>query len=182
MGLTGQWRHERAAREAEIEEIVNLHREEGLKRIMNEATTLAQTKKLEDELGAEAERMRNSMLDEFDELFISRLLASDPDDTLRRLAANMVSEKYQLSRIHTKHSRVETERDCLADRVPKAVYGWKNAVLEWQEKELRRLMTDAAANNDSDRVNSILTELMELRGKVTALAKYLGERIVLPRK
>lgn len=182
MGLTDQWRHERAAKEAEVEEIVNRHREEGVKRIMNEATTLAQTKKLEDELGAEIENMRNSILDEFDELFISRLLASDPDDTLRRLAANMVSEKYQLSRIHTKHSKVETERDCLADRVPKAVYGWKNAVLEWQEKELRRLMTDAAANNDSDRVNSILTELMELRGKVTALAKYLGERIVLPRK
>ncbi|MDE5913418.1 MAG: DNA primase [Muribaculaceae bacterium] len=182
MGLTDQWRHERAAKEAEVEEIVNRHREEGVKRIMNEATTLAQTKKLEDELGAEIENMRNSMLDEFDELFISRLLASDPDDTLRRLAANMVSEKYQLSRIHTKHSKVETERDCLADRVPKAVYGWKNAVLKWQEKELRRLMTDAAANNDSDRVNSILTELMELRGKVTALAKYLGERIVLPRK
>lgn len=149
---------------------------------MNEATTIAQTKKLEDELATECEEMRARLLDEFDELFISRRLASDPDDTLRKLVANLVSEKYQLSRIHTKHSRVETERECLADRVPKAVYGWKNAVLEWHEKELRRRMTETAAANDSTQVNVLLTELMELRGKVATLAKYLGERIVLPRK
>lgn len=182
MNLTAQWNMERVMRQAEIEDVVAKHRAEGLQCIMNEATTIAQTKKLGDELATECEEMRARLLDEFDELFISRRLASDPDDTLRKLVANLVSEKYQLSRIHTKHSRVETERECLADRVPKAVYGWKNAVLEWHEKELRRRMTETAAANDSTQVNVLLTELMELRGKVATLAKYLGERIVLPRK
>ncbi len=182
LALLGPWESESAAKRAEIETMRTHMMQEGFDRIAAEGASVARIRKLEEELKQRVDAECDAQFAEFAELYISHRLASDPDNTLRRLAADLVSEKYVLSKIHTKHSNVETERDCLADRLPKAVYGWKSAVLEWREKELRAVMTKAAADGDSALVNSLLEERMQIRRLVADLAKYLGERIVLPRK
>lgn len=51
-----------------------------------------------------------------------------------------------------------------------------------QGKELRADLAKAVADNDHDRVLQLMTEQQQLRQIIADLAKYLGERIVLPRR
>lgn len=180
--LRTTWEQESEQKRKEIEQTRARLTREGTDRIASEVSSIAQAKTMEEELRKHIDAQCSAEFMNFAELFISRRLASDPNDRIRRLAADLVSEKYVLSKIHTKHSHVETERECLRDRLPKAVYGWKNAVLEWQEKELRQVLAEAVASGDQEKVNELLAERIRLRKLVADLAKYLGERIVLPRK
>ncbi len=134
-GLQESWRTERHTRQMQLQAESESGFRTGMDMISRDARTVIEAQKMESDLKARTEAYINDGLADFDELFISRALASDPDDTVRKLVTTLVSEKYVLSKIHTKHSRIETERDCLQDRVPKSVYGWKNAVLECREKE-----------------------------------------------
>ena len=181
-GLQESWRTERHTRQMQLQAESESGFRTGMDMISRDARTVIEAQKMESDLKARTEAYINDGLADFDELFISRALASDPDDTVRKLVTTLVSEKYVLSKIHTKHSRIETERDCLQDRVPKSVYGWKNAVLECREKELRADPAKAVADNDHDRVLQLMTEQQQLRQIIADLAKYLGERIVLPRR
>ena len=181
-GLQESWRTERHTRQMQLQAESESGFRTGMDMISRDARTVIEAQKMESDLKARTEAYINDGLADFDELFISRALASAPDDTVRKLVTTLVSEKYVLSKIHTKHSRIETERDCLQDRVPKSVYGWKNAVLECREKELRADLAKAVADNDHDRVLQLMTEQQQLRQIIADLAKYLGERIVLPRR
>ncbi len=181
-GLQESWRTERHTRQMQLQAESESGFRTGMDMIRRDARTVIEAQKMESDLKARTEAYINDGLADFDELFISRALASDPDDTVRKLVTTLVSEKYVLSKIHTKHSRIETERDCLQDRVPKSVYGWKNAVLECREKELRADLAKAVADNDHARVLKLMTEQQQLRQIIADLAKYLGERIVLPRR
>lgn len=181
-GLQESWRTERHTRHMQLQAESESGFRTGMDMIRRDARTVIEAQKMESDLKVRTEAYINDGLADFDELFISRALASDPDDTVRKLVTTLVSEKYVLSKIHTKHSRIETERDCLQDRVPKSVYGWKNAVLECREKELRTDLAKAVADNDHDRVLQLMTEQQQLRQIIADLAKYLGERIVLPRR
>lgn len=124
-GLQESWRTERHTRQMQLQAESESGFRTGMDMIRRDARTVIEAQKMESDLKARTEAYINDGLADFDELFISRALASDPDDTVRKLVTTLVSEKYVLSKIHTKHSRIETERDCLQDRVPKSVYGWK---------------------------------------------------------
>lgn len=126
-------------------------------------------------MAEEAEAAYTSTLAAEAEHFLTRNLGADPDEAVRSLCTTFISEKYVLSKIHTKASHVETERDLLVDRVPRAICGLKIAILQWQEKELR------ASLSGSDRPGEILVQLQQLGRVIGELARYLGERIVLPR-
>ncbi|MDE7388820.1 MAG: DNA primase [Muribaculaceae bacterium] len=182
LNLIENWRNERETYLSELDGERRRMLREGYDRIAAEATSVAQTQPLEQKLNEEVEAAISASLAEFDELYLSRHLASDPDDTVRRMSADLVSDKYVLSKIHSKHSHVETERECLADRVPKAVYGWKNAVLEWRQREMRAELAAAQAAGDDAKVMALMAEQLQMRTLVMDLAKYLGERIVLPKR
>ena len=110
------------------------------------------------------------------ERFLTTILGADPDNDVRRLATAFGSEKYVLSKIHTKGTHIPPERDQIGNRVPRATCGLKIAILQWREKELR-----AALAADPSSARQTLEELQGIRAIIAELARYLGERIVLPR-
>ena len=182
MALRELWPEASARQSATIEADVAKMMDDGTERIRQAATTVSQTKKLEEELQQRVADFRQAAMLDFAELFIARELSAVQDATMRRIISDLVSDRYVLSKIHTKHSRVDEERDCLTDRVPKAVYGWKNAVLVWREKQLRADLQQAVAAGEKERMMEIMARQIETRRLINELAKYLGERIVLPRK
>lgn len=131
----------------------------------------------EEEVNALAGDIKKNALADAAERFITRALGADPDVQVRSLATSFVSEKYVLSKIHTKASQIPSERELLADRVPKAVYGLKIATLQWREKELRAGLAGLSGTEAA----AILAELQNIREIISQLAHYLGERIVLPK-
>ena len=92
----------------------------------------------------------------------------------------MVSEKYQLSKIHTKFQKVETEEERLAELVPRALFELKNAIVCMNIKKLRDEIKKAGKEKDTVRITELMSEITVLNGVKAALAKQLGERIISP--
>lgn len=135
--------------------------------------------------------VRSRAQDDYDEAltsaamnYIFKRLGSSPDDDVRRLSTELVSEKHQLSKIHTKYSKIETEKDRLVELVPMAVYNMMEAMLEWQilelTEEIRRVYS--VPNPDFGLITSLMKKNSELNDTKKEFAKMLGERILSPRK
>lgn len=175
MALREAWADERPGAERDADAVRAATLEQGRERILQSAGTVEAIKRREQEIDDEADAARAAALADAAGRFLVKTLGADPDSRVRSLTTTFVSEKYVLSRIHTKAARVESERDLLVDRVPRAVFGLKIAILQWQEKELRASL--AGAENPAE----ILAQLQDQRKIIAELARYLGERIVLPR-
>ncbi len=119
---------------------------------------------------------------EFDNNFLERFFTTHPDTDISLLAVDLVSEKYQLSKIHTKFQKIETESDRLWELIPRAIDELKYAILEQNIKQVQAQIKEAAKNQD----NALVTELMgvnvELNQLRSLLAKQIGERIVSPKQ
>ena len=72
-------------------------------------------------------------------------------------------------------------QDRLNELVPRAIYELKDAILECQLRAVRLKIKQIGAGND-DELRTLLTKTMELQQLKGEFAKYLGERIVAPRK
>lgn len=96
-----------------------------------------------------------------------------------RLAANLMSDKYQLSKYHTKYRELEQEEDKLAQIVPREVFAMKDAHIRLQIKELEAKLKKLQGENDMEQIIGIMSEMSRLNQIKGLLAKELGERIVL---
>lgn len=120
----------------------------------------------------------NQRLNDFAEHYIEQRLCSCDNDDIRRLATELVSERHKLSKIHSKYSKVETERDRLIELVPRAVYELLYGILEFDIKETERNLT---ATSDTAVIRMLMQKYIELKRTQQEFAKFLGERIVAPR-
>ncbi len=64
-------------------------------------------------------------LQTFESNFLERYFTTYPDTQISLLAVDLVSDKYQLSKVHTKYQKVETESDRLWELIPRAIYELK---------------------------------------------------------
>ncbi|MDE6279656.1 MAG: DNA primase [Paramuribaculum sp.] len=155
--------------------------EEGYDKIRATATGMADIEKQEKELEQEVDRRIADEIDMAACNFAQHSMLSDPDDTVRKLSTELAAERYQLSRIHTKYSHVETERERLSTLVPRAVYELKYAQVELSIKKAGHELRLAQASGDNDAIMTVMQQLIELNDVKKLLAKYLGERIVSAR-
>ena len=110
--------------------------------------------------------------------YVSRTLCSSPDDEVRRLSTELSIDRYHLSKVHTKHTKVESERESLIRLVPRAISELKGAILEMMIHDLQtRLRENPDAGNDVE----LLREMMRLTALRSEFARNLGERTITPR-
>ena len=98
---------------------------------------------------------------------------------MSRLAANLISEKYQLSKYHTKYRELETEEEKLDSLVLRELYGFKDAYILSQIKEVQAQIKEAQTKGDMDQVFELMKKLTRLNEIKNVLSKELGERIIL---
>ena len=156
----------------------------GIAKIKAEAIDLSDIHRLELELKQRVEKELHDMRNNFESMYMVKALASSPDDTVRRIASDLADEKHRLSKIHTKFSAVETERDRLKDLVPMAYYNLQEAIIELRIRELRRqIQTECAVTPRNDaKVLELMAKQAEYNEMKKELARYLGERIIAPKK
>ncbi len=176
-----------AARDRSEERIEQERREmwdRGVAEIRDSGCSVADIDRREKELQARCDEMVAQARDEVAQHFIEKQLASCDDDEIRRLTTDLVSDRYQLSKIHTKHAHIETEEERLYSLVERAVYELKDAVLECQQRSIRRKIKDLCSQEGYN--PSEVLALMQENKRVTEIkaeyAKFLGERIVAPRR
>jgi DNA primase len=112
-----------------------------------------------------------------------RHFLSHADPEISRLASELISDRYHLSKIHAKilgedlddkDSRL-LEQNLLNFQVPRATTELKNAYVLQQIKEIKEKMKQG----DPDDSVSLITQLKQLQEIKKVLSKELGERIVL---
>lgn len=176
---TNQWPEQRQQKLAQIKADKERAMAEGHDRIRREAKDLAEIEVMEQQLVEETDRNCAAAFEEFSCRFLEDAFLSDPEDDVRRLATELVAEKYQLSKMHTKYAHVETERERIGDLVQRGLYELKFVILEENIEILNSRLKDK--NIDSEKMQEMMTELYEMYTLKSQLAKMLGDRIVNPR-
>ena len=82
-----------------------------------------------------------------------------PNEKVNQLAADILSEPYQLSRLY---GNVETEKDKLIETVPKDVNKYKLKKVEELIKENFKELSEAQNKNDDEIINSLQRKSMKL--------------------
>lgn len=156
----------------------------GEERIRKEVTDMRNIEKEERFLIENADAIYQETMRSFSASYIEKHLTSHPDSTIRDITLQLVSEKHTLSKVHTKYSKVETEEERLNDLVPRAFYEYLDAIYECKIKGVQKRMKSMSSDveHNMDDIKNLMQELVELNNVRSELSKYLGERILNPRK
>ena len=106
-----------------------------------------------------------------------------PSSKVSKLASDLLSDRYQLSNIHSKILGEEVgdkssrllEQNHLSNFVPRATTELKNAYVMQKIDEVKKELK----TSNHDRFSELITQLKQLQDIKKVLAKELGERIVL---
>ena len=109
----------------------------------------------------------------------SRYFLSHSNPDVSKLAANLLSDKYQLSKYHTKYREIEEEKDRLESFVLRDLYALKDAYIINRIKDTQQKLKEAQKEKNMDKSIELMKELSNLNSIKSALAKELGERIIL---
>ncbi len=182
--LRDEWPQARSRADERIDQERREMWDRGVAEIRDSGCSVADIDRREKELQARCDEMVADARNAVAQHFIEKQLASCDDDEIRRLTTDLVSDRYQLSKIHTKHAHIETEEERLYSLVERAVYELKDAVLECQQRSIRRKIKDLCSQPGYN--PSEVLALMQENKRVTEIkaefAKFLGERIVAPRR
>lgn len=103
------------------------------------------------------------------------------------LAVELISERYELSRIYGKQNisenvrteaKMPTDADRLADLVPQLVYELQLTIVKERQTYIRYALKHAQENGQEGEVMELLREDMQLKQVEQQLCKLLGNRII----
>lgn len=117
----------------------------------------------------------------------SRYFLAHPEPEISRITADILSDKYQLSKVHIKQfgENAKKEDTPLAEEkhlyknVPRVLTELKDAYITKRIFEIKEEMAARQKENDWDAAISLMQQLKELEEIKKTLAKILGERIIL---
>jgi DNA primase len=92
----------------------------------------------------------------------------------------LISEEYELSKIHSRFQVVVEEKDRLHYLVPQFLEELKWKIVKEELAELRSKLKIAEQNKDESTLRDLLEEIKILQELDKELARSLGERIITP--
>ena len=101
-----------------------------------------------------------------------------PNQEISILAADLQSDRYQLSKYHSKGQKILNDEEILFDIVPHIINDLKNDFITRKMDDIKTQMKIATINNDSDRVLDLMKQFQNLSKIQNLLAKELGDRTV----
>lgn len=116
-----------------------------------------------------------------DEGFVAhRYFLAHPDPEISRLSADLIDNRYQLSKYHSKTQTLVSEAERLVELVPMLMVNFKSAIVTEEVRHLRQALQDPAVVNDEEKCNNVMKRYMEMREIQNTMARRLGDRVVLP--
>jgi DNA primase len=100
------------------------------------------------------------------------------DPNISKLAVDLSTDKYIVSKIHSRHKQIPKEEKKLFDLVPYVVINYKNALLQNRMDEINASIREAERNGELERVIEKMKELAVYTQKKKAIAPLLRERII----
>lgn len=117
----------------------------------------------------------------------ARYFMSHSDENISKLATEMLSDRYQLSKIHAKalgedHNDQKSkllEQNSLEELIPRTTTELKNAYVMQQISVVMKKIKEAQKADDFETIMELLQERKKLEEIKKILAKMLGEQVIL---
>lgn len=178
LSLLPEFKTESEKKAVELEQTKKELEREEIERIRTQFDNIDDIRQAEDSMKERIGQRIETELAEFKTDFLERHLCSDPDEDIRKITLELVTEKAQLSKLHTKYAKIESDYDRLSELVPQSLLVWKDAILDLQIKHIRAKINDSANSpEDTENLMKQISELQQLRSR---LAKHMGERVIIP--
>lgn len=180
--LTENWEeHLSVARRNAEEEIAERRRSLRAELAKSATGSLEKIQREEKFIEEELAKDYEDLIDRFSISYISKQLISHPDDSVRNLTTELISEKYTLSKVHTKYAKVETERDRLPEFVQRAWFELVSATIECDLREVRDRIAVLSADKNADvgELMQLLEKNVKLNNNKAEFAKYIGDRVII---
>lgn len=175
-----EWPAELAEAEQRINDEIEQRRKAGIEKIAASGADSATINKEEKLLDESLQVEKVTLQDDFKALYLGKLLMNEDDNTIRNLSTALISDKYQLSKIHTKYMHVETERERCRDLVERALCELKDVVLQLQIDDIKnRLETEK--DKGADHILALMEEIQSLRQTKQEFSRWIGDRVLQPK-
>jgi len=102
-----------------------------------------------------------------------------PDPVIGKLAAELASNRYELSKIFFKTQKVVADEERLHEFVPMFITNFKSAIMKEELVHIARRLQDPTVMNDAEQCKAVLLRYKELHGALQVLVKKEGDRILL---
>ncbi len=111
-----------------------------------------------------------------------RYFIAHPDPLISKLAVELVSERYQLSKYHSKGQRLITDEERLLEVIPRLLIDFKEAIISEEIKETLVVLQDPQYLENPKKCADLMERYKQLLIIQSNLAKKQGDRVVIPRK
>ena len=102
-----------------------------------------------------------------------------PDPAISTIATELASDRYQLSKYHSKTQKLVTDEERLYEMVPMLMINFKNAIVAEELKHIMYALQDPAIANDNAQCDAVMQRYKEMKEIQNLMAKRLGDRVVL---
>lgn len=109
-----------------------------------------------------------------------RYFVSHLDPEVSKLAAEMASDRYVLSKYHSRGQKIVTDEERLYELIPRLLVDFKlNIVTAELDHILKALTTNSEVSRDSKSAYEIMQRYKQLHEVRIVLARHAGDRVVL---
>jgi len=108
-----------------------------------------------------------------------RYFIAHPDPYISKLAAELSSDRDQLSKYHTKGQHIVTDDERLHELVPSLMTSFKNAIIEEELKHIMYALQDPENSKSEEKYTTIIKRYMDVQRIRDIMAKRLGDRVIL---
>ncbi len=108
-----------------------------------------------------------------------RYFINHPETAISQMALELVSDRYQLSKYHSKYQTIVADDQRLQELATEITINYKYAIVNESLKEVLRQLQDPIVAADHVKCAQTIQRYTELREVQAELAKRLGERVIL---
>lgn len=108
-----------------------------------------------------------------------RYFIAHPDPAVSKLAVDLVSDRYQLSKYHSKGQKIVSDEERLYELVPRLLLDFKLSIVEEEMKHTIQALANPEIANDPQRCLEIMKRYKELQETQSVMAQHAGDRVVL---
>ena len=108
-----------------------------------------------------------------------RHFIAHPDPAVSKLAVDLVSDRYQLSKYHSKGQKIVSDEERLYELVPRLLLDFKLSIVEEEMKHTIQALANPEIANDPQRCLEIMKRYKELQETQSVMAQHAGDRVVL---
>lgn len=108
-----------------------------------------------------------------------RFFVAHPDPKISTIATELASDRYQLSKYHSKTQKLVTDEERLYEMVRMLMINFKNAIVAEELKHIMYALQDPSIANDNAQCDAVMQRYKEMKEIQNLMAKRLGDRVVL---